>query len=253
MRQSQRSASTCGHTAQASKGPNNSSTRSFTCSNCAGLISPRAIPDWFVTTPTRIPAPRSRRTASTAPGIGSTNAGSVLNGTSRTSVPSRSNNTAAGLRGQGAAVRYRHTPARYQDTAAGGIRTLVATIAAISAGACGPRRIRVMANSAVPAAHSTAAAAPAARRPRENAPAAARPVAVTSACTGRRPIGTPAIRCQSALCRRRIKASSALPRCARTLAHHPGFGRTGWEVRRVPYSSRQPASCTRSARSVSSR
>src|SRR5215210_7912747 len=57
---------------------------------------PRAMPDWFVTTPTGIPAARRRASAGTALGTGRTRAGSAQYGTSWISVPSRSNSTAAG-------------------------------------------------------------------------------------------------------------------------------------------------------------
>src|SRR5436190_1946414 len=54
------------------------------------------MPLWLETTAVATPAARRRSSASFAPGIGSTLAGSPLYGTSITSVPSRSRRTASG-------------------------------------------------------------------------------------------------------------------------------------------------------------
>ena len=78
LRQGQPSSGPCGQTCQVSKGPKISSTRAFTAASSDGVISPRASPDWLLTTPRGIPASRSARTAASAVGIGSTSAGSRL-------------------------------------------------------------------------------------------------------------------------------------------------------------------------------
>ena len=46
----------------------------------AAVISPRPMPDWFVTTPSRHARRRSRAMAAAAPGIGSTSSGSAVVG-----------------------------------------------------------------------------------------------------------------------------------------------------------------------------
>ncbi len=68
FRQAQPSSTPCGQTCQVSNGPSRSSTRALTRANASGLISPRATPDWLLTTPTA--TPRRRRSLSTrrAPG-----------------------------------------------------------------------------------------------------------------------------------------------------------------------------------------
>ena len=99
---------------------------------------------------------------------------------------------------------------------------------ATSRGVRGPGAIRAHANSAVPATHPATAtpvklatgarqraetARPAATRPA----AAAAPAAVTATCRRRRPGGTSSSRRQPGPYIRRSRASSALPRCVRTL------------------------------------
>jgi hypothetical protein len=61
-----------------SKPPKSASTRALTASTCSRVTMPRAIPDWFETTPTGTPAARTACTASSAPGMGRTSAGSPL-------------------------------------------------------------------------------------------------------------------------------------------------------------------------------
>ena len=91
LRQAQPSSGPCGHTCQTSNGPSRSSTRRLTASTWSRFSRPRAIPDWLDTTPTGIPAARSRDRAAGAVGTGVTSSGSAQYGTSTTSVPSRSN------------------------------------------------------------------------------------------------------------------------------------------------------------------
>ncbi len=95
LRQSQPSSDPCGHSSTRSNAPSSSCTRALTASACARVMRPRAMPDWFVTIPTLRPAARTASTASRAPGISVTSAGSPLYGKSTTSVPSRSNRTAS--------------------------------------------------------------------------------------------------------------------------------------------------------------
>ena len=66
-----------GTAARRRTGPSRSSTRRFTASTCPGRSSPRAMPDWLVTTPTGIPAARRSASAARAVGTGVTSAGSA--------------------------------------------------------------------------------------------------------------------------------------------------------------------------------
>lgn len=52
--------------------------REFRASTRPGVSTPRAIPDWLVTTPTAAPAARSRSSAARSPGTGRTRSGSPL-------------------------------------------------------------------------------------------------------------------------------------------------------------------------------
>ncbi|MFC7111553.1 hypothetical protein ACFQQB_70860 [Nonomuraea rubra] len=136
----------------------------------------------------------------------------------------------------------------------------------------GPGAIRRHAKSAVSPAHTapaphaaTAGARPAPRDAAPRAPdlvrvaaaaaarsTAARPAAVVRACSRSRPRPPPMPARHEGPCRRRMSASSALPRWKRTLAQNPS-SRTGCSVTRSPLTSRCPARATRSARSASSR
>ena len=78
LRQPQPARSSCGQYCQVSKGPSSSSTRALTARSWAVENSPRASPDWLVTTPRRRPAARSRSSAARAPGTGRTLSGSPL-------------------------------------------------------------------------------------------------------------------------------------------------------------------------------
>ena len=123
-------------------------------------------------------------------------------------------------------------------TAAAGMMTLVAIIRENSADhpcspGLGPGASRRLPNSPVEAVHPRRAEAAIRRRPATSAnrpPAAA---ATVSACRPSRPLGTSATRRQSPSCRRRIRASSPLPACARTLTQKPA-GRTGCRTRAPP-------------------
>ena len=59
----------CGQTSQMSNGPSSSSTRPLPRPTCSGPSSPRAIPDWLVTTPTGTP-PAQQGGAGSAVGTG---------------------------------------------------------------------------------------------------------------------------------------------------------------------------------------
>ena len=61
-------------------GPSSSSTRALTAATSRGLISPRPMPLWLVTTASRTPAARRRSSAARAPGTGTTRGGVAVVG-----------------------------------------------------------------------------------------------------------------------------------------------------------------------------
>ena len=132
-------------------------------------------------------------------------------------------------------ARHRRRPASHHHVAAGGMATLVTTSAPTSPGARWPATMRAAASSVVPATHARPDAAATRRCPAAAAASATTAATVMATCRRRRPRWL--VQCRP--CSARISASSRLPRCAGTLAHH-GPLRNGWRVAREPCTNRQP-------------
>jgi len=151
LRQAQPSSGPCGQLCQVPNSPSKALTRAFTAVTSSAVSSPRATPDWLLTTPSCTPAARSRSHVSRARGITVTRSGSPLYGTSTTSVPSRSKSTASGSPRHGRTRRCRARPTAVWVAAANGMARLVASIVAISRAVRGPAAMRVAASSRTPA------------------------------------------------------------------------------------------------------
>ena len=101
----------------------------LTASTSSAVSSPRAMPDWLVTRPTRTPAARSRVDRPAGAGDRPDQRRVAVVRTSCTSVPSRSKSTARGRVGPGRREpgRRRSPAAQPAPDAAGGIATVVAS------------------------------------------------------------------------------------------------------------------------------
>ena len=208
-------------------------------------------PDWFVMTPTRIPLMRRRSTECRASGIGRTCSGVAVVGHVLEIVPSRSKSTASTGRRPRLGVAVPPPTGEAVGHGGGGIHGARprhrGDLAPRPRSGCDPAQHEVP-------GESRPAAAPGAtqvlRSPRPASPAAAASVVAT--CQGSRPRPVPARRRQSLPWRRRISASSMLPRCTRTLTDGSA-GRTGCRVPLSHHELPAHASRTRRARSASSR